>query len=79
MLFGVAGLVAVGVSTNGWGLFQMFLTHPDQYRISWYLSRLRPFALLNTALLAGLAALGVRDFRRRSFSLPFITASWPPA
>ncbi len=72
ILFGVAGLVAVGATTGGWGLFQMLHSHPDQYRISWYLSRLRPFLLLNVALLAGLVALGVHDFRRRSFSLPFI-------
>lgn len=72
LLFGLAGLAALDIGTGGWGIFHMFLTHADVYRVSWYLSRLRPFALLNAALVAGAIALGVRDFRRRALSLPLV-------
>ncbi|HVB34806.1 MAG TPA: hypothetical protein VNJ52_10605 [Patescibacteria group bacterium] len=70
--FGTLGLIALGWGTRGWGLFNMFLTHPDPYSISRYWNTIRPFALLDAALLAGAIALAARDIRRRQFSLPLL-------
>ena len=72
LLFGLAGLAALAIGTNGWGLFHMFLTHPDPYRLSWYFSRIGPFAFLNVGLVAGAIALAAHDIRRRRFSLPLL-------
>jgi hypothetical protein len=72
LLFGLGGLAALDIGTHGWGIFHMFLTHADVYRVRWYLSRLRPFAFLNVALVAGAIALGVHDYRRRVLSLPLV-------
>lgn len=71
-VFGTLGLIALGWGTHGWGLFHMFLTHPDPYSISRYLNTIRPFALLDAALVAGAIALAVRDIRRRKASLPLL-------
>jgi hypothetical protein len=70
--FGLAGLAALGFATGGWGLFHMFLTHPDPYLFSQYVSIIRPFALLDGALLVAVAFLALHDIRRHSFSLPLI-------
>ncbi len=72
LLFGTAGLVALGIGTNWWALFDMFLTHPDPYRLKWYFERIGPFARLDVGLMAGALVLAVRDVRRRAFSLPFL-------
>lgn len=72
MGLGLAGVAALGLGTHGWGLFHMFLTHPDPYSLVQYVSIIRPFALLDTALLAGAVVLAVRDIRRRKFSLPLL-------
>ncbi|HVB34781.1 MAG TPA: hypothetical protein VNJ52_10475 [Patescibacteria group bacterium] len=70
--FGLAGVAALAIGTRGWGLFHMFLTHPDPYSLAQYASIIRPFALLDVGLLAGAIALAVRDIRRRKFSLPLL-------
>jgi hypothetical protein len=72
LLFGSAGLVAFGLGTNGWGLFDMFMTHAGPYRLGLYVWRVRPFALLNMGLVAGAIALAIDDVRRRHFSLPLL-------
>ncbi len=69
---GSAGLLALGLATRGWGLFDMFFTHPDPYSFAQYARIVRPFALLDAALLAGAVALAVRDIRHRALSLPLI-------
>jgi hypothetical protein len=70
--FGLAALVVLGLATKGWGLFDMFLTHPDPYSFSHYASIIRPFVVLDTGLLAAAVALAVHDLRRRSLSFPLI-------
>lgn len=72
LLFGTAGLLALGIGTNWWALFDMFLTHPDPYRLKWFFERIGPFARLDTGLVAGAIVLAVRDIRRRALSLPFL-------
>ena len=72
LLFGVAGLVALGAGTDGWALFHMFLTHPDPYHLDWYFARLWSVGRWDLGLAAGAILLAVRDLRRRSVSLPLI-------
>jgi hypothetical protein len=72
LLFGVGGLMSLGLGTHGWALFDMFLTHPDTYSLGIYFSRIGPFVALNTGLVVGAFALALTDFRRRSFSLPLL-------
>lgn len=69
---GLAGLAALAYATHGWALFHMFMTHPDPYSIAHYFANAGPVALVNIILLIAVAALAVRDFRRRTFSLPLI-------
>lgn len=67
------GLAALGIfsyATHGWGLFHLFLTHPDPYRLGHYFSSIAPVAILDLPLLFGVAALAVHDRRRRAISLP---------
>jgi hypothetical protein len=72
LLFGVPGLVALGVGTNGWALFHMFLTHPDPYHLSWYFARIWAVGRWDLGLAAGAIALLVLGVRRRKFSLPLL-------
>lgn len=72
MAFGALGLGVLAWLTKGWGIFSIFLTHPDPYSFSRYLNTIRPFALLDAALLAGVFALAFHDIRRRKASLPLL-------
>jgi hypothetical protein len=69
---GLAVLGALEYVTHGWLAFHLFLTHPDPYSFSRYAAIILPYALLDIVLLIAAAALAVRDFRRRAFSLPLL-------